>query len=73
MDVLFSNVKELVALAESQNKPISEIMIEQEVLLTKRSREDIIAQMDNNLTVMEKAVERGLQGVHSTSGIRKIS
>lgn len=69
MDVLFSNVKELVALAESQNKPISEIMIEQEVLLTKRSREEIIAQMDNNLTVMEKAVERGLEGVHSASGL----
>ncbi len=69
MDVLFSNVKELVALAESQNKPISEIMIEQEILITKRTREEIIAQMDNNLTVMEKAVERGLQGVHSASGL----
>ncbi len=46
MDVLFSNVKELVALAESQNKPISEIMIEQEILITKRTREEIIAQMD---------------------------
>ena len=69
MEILFSTVKELVALAESQNKPISEIMIEQEMLITKRSREDIIAQMDNNLTVMEKAVERGLQGVQSTSGL----
>ena len=69
MEVLFSTVKELVALAESQNKPISEIMIEQEMLITKRSREEIIAQMDNNLTVMEKAVEKGLQGVHSTSGL----
>ncbi|MER2088096.1 MAG: L-serine ammonia-lyase, iron-sulfur-dependent, subunit alpha [Sporosarcina sp.] len=69
MDVLFSNVKELVALAESQNKPISEIMIEQEVLITKRSREEVIAQMDNNLTVMENAVERGLEGVQSTSGL----
>ena len=44
-------------------------MIEQEMLITKRSREEIIAQMDNNLTVMEKAVEKGLQGVHSTSGL----
>ena len=69
MDVLFSSVKELVALAESQNKPISEIMIEQEILITKRTREDIIAQMDNNLKVMEDAVEKGLQGVHSTSGL----
>lgn len=69
MEVLFGTVKELVALAESQHKPISEIMIEQEMLLTKRSREDIIAQMDNNLTVMENAIERGLQGVQSTSGL----
>ncbi|MDN4607506.1 L-serine ammonia-lyase, iron-sulfur-dependent, subunit alpha [Sporosarcina highlanderae] len=69
MEVLFSSVKELVSLAETQNKPISEIMIEQEMLITKRSREDIIAQMDNNLTVMESAVEQGLQGVKSTSGL----
>jgi L-serine dehydratase len=69
MDILFSSVKELVALAESQNKPISEIMIEQEVLITKRTREDIIEQMDNNLKVMEEAVEKGLQGVRSTSGL----
>lgn len=69
MEVLFRNVKELVALAESQNKPISEIMIEQEVMITRRSREEIIAQMDNNLTVMEQAVEKGIQGVQSTSGL----
>ncbi len=68
MEVLFNSVKELVALAESQNKPLSEIMIEQEILITKRSREDIIEQMDNNLKVMEEAVEKGLQGVRSTSG-----
>lgn len=69
MKVLFRSVKELVALAESQNKPISEIMIDQEMSITKRSREDIIAQMDNNLTVMEEAVERGLEGVESVSGL----
>ncbi len=69
MKVLFRSVKELVALAESQNKPISEIMIDQEMSITRRSREDIIAQMDNNLTVMEEAVERGLKGVESVSGL----
>ncbi|GKV55628.1 putative L-serine dehydratase, alpha chain [Sporosarcina sp. NCCP-2222] len=69
MDILFSSVKELVSLAETQNKPISEIMIEQEMLITRRSREEIIAQMDRNLTVMEQAVEQGLKGVQSTSGL----
>ena len=61
MDVLFKSVKELVALAETEKKPISEIMIEQEMLMSDRSREEIIAQMDNNLTVMEEAVEKGLK------------
>lgn len=69
MEVLFSTVKELVDIAEKQNKPISEIMIEQEMLITRRSREEIIAQMDNNLSVMESAVEQGLQGVKSASGL----
>ncbi|HLR10780.1 MAG TPA: L-serine ammonia-lyase, iron-sulfur-dependent, subunit alpha [Sporosarcina sp.] len=69
MKVLFKTVKQLVDIAEKEQKPISEIMIEQEMLLSRRSREEIIAQMDQNLTVMEEAVEKGLQGVQSTSGL----
>ena len=69
MDVLFGTVKELIEQAELQKLPISEIMIQQEILMTKRTREEIVAQMDNNLTVMERAVEKGLEGVHSTSGL----
>ncbi len=69
MEVLFRNVRELVDLATAQNKLISEIMIEQEMLLTERSREEIMQQMERNLTVMEEAVEKGLKGVRSTSGL----
>jgi L-serine dehydratase len=69
MKVLFRNVKELVELATSENKLISELMIEQEILVTRRTREEIMNQMDQNLTVMEQAVEKGLKGVHSTSGL----
>lgn len=69
MKVLFRNVKELVELATTENKLISELMIEQEMLVTRRTREEIMNQMDTNLTVMEQAVEKGLQGVHSTSGL----
>ncbi|KOO49320.1 L-serine ammonia-lyase, iron-sulfur-dependent, subunit alpha [Viridibacillus sp. FSL E2-0187] len=69
MEVLFHNVRELVALAESENKQISEIMIEQEMLITERTREEIMTQMTRNLTVMEEAVERGLKGVHSVTGL----
>ncbi|WP_456275534.1 L-serine ammonia-lyase, iron-sulfur-dependent, subunit alpha [Bacillus sp. AK128] len=66
---MFRNVAELVELAESRNVKISEIMIEQEMSVTNRSREKIIDLMDQNLTVMEQAVERGLAGVKSHSGL----
>ncbi|MBG9455141.1 serine dehydratase [Lysinibacillus sphaericus] len=69
MDVLFHNVRELVERAEQEGKLISEIMIEQEMLITGRTREEIIQQMDNNLTVMEEAIERGLKGVQSVTGL----
>ncbi|MDQ6596923.1 L-serine ammonia-lyase, iron-sulfur-dependent, subunit alpha [Bacillus salipaludis] len=66
---MFRNVGELLELANSQNKKISEIMIEQEVTVTGRSREEVIAFMDRNLRVMEEAVERGIKGVKSHSGL----
>lgn len=66
---MFKSVAELVELAESQNKLISDIMIEQEMEVTGRSYEEIMEQMDKNLTVMEEAIERGLEGVISHSGL----
>lgn len=66
---MFRNVAELVELAEQNQVKIAEIMIRQEIEVSGRSREDIIAQMDNNLSVMERAVERGLNGVKSHSGL----
>lgn len=69
MDVLFQNVRELVALCEKENKAIADVMIEQEMLISGRTYETIFAQMDRNLTVMEEAVERGLKGVQSVTGL----
>ncbi|MCC3357510.1 L-serine ammonia-lyase, iron-sulfur-dependent, subunit alpha [Bacillus sp. REN16] len=66
---MFRNVAELVELATSKNMKIAEVMIEQEVEVTGKSRDEIIAQMERNLDVMEKAVERGLAGVSSHSGL----
>ena len=66
---MFRNVAELVELAINQNKKISDIMIEQEVAVTGRTREEVFSFMDRNLTVMEQAVERGLKGVTSHSGL----
>jgi len=66
---MFRNVAELVELAESQSIKIAEVMIRQEMEVTGRSREEIFAQMERNLEVMEKAVEKGLAGVFSHSGL----
>jgi L-serine dehydratase len=69
IDIMFRNVAELVELAESQQKKISTLMIEQEMDVTGKSRDQIINQMGANLDVMEQAVEKGLQGVRSVSGL----
>ncbi|HEX7065976.1 MAG TPA: L-serine ammonia-lyase, iron-sulfur-dependent, subunit alpha [Bacillales bacterium] len=67
---MFRNAAELVKLAESKNMKISEIMIRKEVEERGKSREEVLQQMDENLKVMEQAVERGAkEGVKSRSGL----
>lgn len=67
---MFRNVAELVELAESQGKKMSQVMIEAEMQVSQRSREEIMNQMYTNLDVMEKAVERGLtEDIRSHSGL----
>lgn len=66
---MFRNVAELVDMATTSQKKISQIMIEQEMEVTQKSKEEVIEQMAVNLEVMEKAVERGLTGVKSLSGL----
>lgn len=66
---MFRNVAELVELAETRQVKIAEVMIQQEMEVTGRTREEVIQFMDRNLTVMEEAIERGLKGVKSHSGL----
>ena len=68
---MFVSIQELVALATSQNKSISEVMIEQEMEITQQSREFIWAKMEKNLQTMKNAVERSVQGqgVFSPTGL----
>ncbi|WEG11620.1 L-serine ammonia-lyase, iron-sulfur-dependent, subunit alpha [Pullulanibacillus sp. KACC 23026] len=67
---MFRTVKELVSQAEERQLPISEIMILQEMEESGRSREAIYNQMEHHLTIMEKAVERGInENVRSHSGL----
>jgi len=67
--MMFRNVAELVEIAESKQMKISEVMIQQEMEQTGKTREEIFQFMDKNLTVMEQAVEKGLSGVKSHSGL----
>ncbi|MBZ5749834.1 L-serine ammonia-lyase, iron-sulfur-dependent, subunit alpha [Metabacillus rhizolycopersici] len=66
---MFRNVEELIVLAETKGVKIAEVMIEQECLVSGRTRKEVLAQMDRNLMVMEQAVEKGLDGVKSHSGL----
>lgn len=66
---MFRSIKELVESAEEKNCRISEIMIQQEIEVSTRSYEEIISQMDLNLQTMEQAVEKGVNGVRSRSGL----
>ena len=65
---MFRNA-ELVAQAKEQNVKIAEIMIQCEMETRSISREEVIAGMEKNLVVMEQAVERGIRGVKSPTGL----
>ena len=67
--MMFRSVEELVSLAEQNGVKIAEIMIRQEIEVSGISREDVINKMDINLSVMENAVEQGLKGVKSHTGL----
>ncbi|MFC7061249.1 L-serine ammonia-lyase, iron-sulfur-dependent, subunit alpha [Halobacillus seohaensis] len=66
---MFKNVAELVSRAETESIQISEVMIRQEMEVKQLSREQVYSQMERNLDVMEKAIEDGLKGVQSHSGL----
>jgi L-serine dehydratase len=66
---MFRTVAELVEIAEKENLLISEVMIRQEMDIKNKTREEVFAEMERNLQVMEKAVEDSLKGVHSVTGL----
>ncbi|HEY4600345.1 MAG TPA: L-serine ammonia-lyase, iron-sulfur-dependent, subunit alpha, partial [Cerasibacillus sp.] len=66
---MFRTVAELIDQAKEDDIPISEVMIRQEMDVKNQTREQVFAQMENNLRVMEKAIEDSLQGVQSVTGL----
>ena len=63
----FKNIQELVNIANSSNKPLYQIMIEQEVEETGRSKEQIVSDMTLRYNVMKNAISKGIKGVVSHS------
>ena len=55
----FTNLKELIEMAEQDKVTISELMIRTEIEQTGSPRETIIKKMSEQLTVMEEAVRKG--------------
>ncbi|BBK28435.1 MULTISPECIES: L-serine ammonia-lyase, iron-sulfur-dependent, subunit alpha [Staphylococcus] len=66
---MFKSVKELVEICETENKKIHEVMLEQEMSITGLTADEVYANMDKNLQTMENALDEGLEGVTSTTGL----
>ncbi|HEC2145926.1 TPA: L-serine ammonia-lyase, iron-sulfur-dependent, subunit alpha [Staphylococcus delphini] len=66
---MFKSVKELIERCEAENKAIYEVMLEQEMAVTGMTAEEVYTHMDHNLQTMENALEEGLAGVTSKTGL----
>ena len=66
---LFTSYDELIKLSEETGKNIPELTIEYEIGRSGRSREEIYAQMSNNLKLMKECVNYGLtEELHTLFG-----
>ncbi|MGT2715994.1 L-serine ammonia-lyase, iron-sulfur-dependent, subunit alpha [Streptococcus respiraculi] len=67
---MFYTIKELVSQANQDfSGNVAELMIETEIELTGRSREEILTLMSRNLTVMKSSIIDGLTESKSVSGL----
>ena len=65
---MFYTISDIVQQANERKIPIYELMIEQEIQKTEKSREEIISTMTKSYAVMKNAVKEGIQGVTTHSG-----
>ncbi|OOZ84153.1 L-serine ammonia-lyase, iron-sulfur-dependent, subunit alpha [Bacillus cereus] len=66
---MFKTVADLLKLTKLENISIAEIMIQQEIIATESSREEVINRMKKKLIIMENAISQGLVGVKSITGL----
>lgn len=69
VNFLFESIEALVQIAQDKQCTISEIMINQEIEISGRTRDEIMNQMMVNLETMEDACAKGIQGIRSYSGL----
>lgn len=66
----YMSVTEIAAQASRQGLSIGRLVLQDQAAQMERSEADILNEMDENLHVMERAAERGLQpGLRSNSGL----
>ncbi len=65
---MYSNLKELLDLANEKEVPLSEIILENEENLTEKSEEQIFEKLEQRLQVMERSIERALEKPLATVG-----
>lgn len=65
----FRTVEELLQITKDEEISISEVMIRREMDIKDRTYEEVYEEMENNLIVMEEAIERGINGVESVTGL----
>lgn len=65
---MFYSIEDLVSQAQNYSS-VAELMIQTEIEMTGRDREQIFHLMEKNLAVMERSIDEGIQGVTSVTGI----
>ncbi len=66
---MFKNIAELIQTAEQLKQPLSEVMVDYEAQTSGRSRDAVLADMRQRVSVMRQAIAQGIQGVQSHSGL----
>lgn len=66
----FVNGSDMLNLCHEEEKKIWEVMIEREIYISGKSKEEIMEYMRGNLKIMKNAIDRGLQeDIKSVSGL----
>lgn len=66
---MFKTIKDLVEQAESRGLHFSQLMLEQEQEVSGKTADKLRQAMKERYLVMEKAIQLGITGVHSHSGL----